>query len=53
MTFKDDIKTYINELKKRLINEMPRVREEIKVYEEKLANGQLTQTPSTAPQFNG
>ena len=53
MTSKEELKIYINELKKRLKNEMPRVRREIKVYEEKLANGRLTQSPTPAPQFNG
>ena len=53
MTSKEEIKTYINVLKKRLKNEMPKIRKEIKVYEEKLANGQLTQSPTPAPQFNG
>ena len=52
MTSKEELKIYINEHKKRLKNEMPRVRREIKVYEEKLANGRLTQSPNPAPQFN-
>lgn len=53
MTSKEEIKSYINELKKRLKNEMPKVREEIKVYEDKLSNGQLNNSPTPAPQFNG
>lgn len=53
MTSEEKLKIYINELKRRLKNEMPRVRREIKVYEEKLANGRLTQSPTPAPQFNG
>jgi hypothetical protein len=49
---KQYIKTYISELKKRLKKEMPKVREEIRIYEEKLVNGQLTKNPTPAPQFN-
>ena len=52
MKTKQDIKIYISELKKRLKKEMPKVREEIRVYEEKLLNGQLTKNPTPAPQFN-
>ncbi len=52
MGTKQDIKTYISELKKRLKKEMPKVREEIRIYEEKLVNGQLTKNPVPAPQFN-
>lgn len=53
MASKEEIRTYIIELEKRLRIEMPKVRDQIKVYEDKLANGQLTQSPTAAPQFNG
>jgi len=44
---------YLNEIKNRISKEMPRVIEEIKVYENKLRCGQLNKNPKTAPQFNG
>jgi hypothetical protein len=49
---KQDIKTYISALKKRLKKEMPKVREEIRNYEEKLAQNKLTKNPTPGPQFN-
>ncbi len=52
MGTKQDIKAYISELKKRFKNEMPKVREEIRVFEDKLVNGELTRNPTPAPQFN-
>lgn len=52
MGTKQDIQKYISELKKRLKKEMPKVREEIRIYEEKLVNGELTKNPIPGPQFN-
>jgi hypothetical protein len=46
-------KTYIEEIKQRISKEMPRVIQEIKVYERKLKNGELTTNPKVSPQFNG
>ena len=45
--------SYLNEIKHRISKEMPRVIEEIKIYENKLRNGQLNQKPKSVPQFNG
>jgi len=52
MGTKQDILIYLSELKKRLAMEMPKVRKEIRLYEEKLKNGQLTENPVPGPQFN-
>jgi hypothetical protein len=52
MGTKQDIQIYLSELKKRLAKEMPKVRKEIRLYEEKRTNGQLTKTPVPGPQFN-
>jgi hypothetical protein len=43
---------YLNEIKTRISKEMPKVIEEIKVYESKLRSGQLNQSPKVAPQFS-
>ena len=40
-------------LKNRLKDELPRISEEIRVYEEKLAEGKLNPNPTPGPQFNG
>ncbi len=45
--------TYINEIKQRISNEMPRIIREISIYERKLNKGQLTENPKISPQFNG
>jgi hypothetical protein len=52
MGTKQDILIYLSELKKRLAQEMPKVRKEIRLYEEKRNNGQLTEKPVPGPQFN-
>ncbi len=52
MGTKQDILIYLAELKKRLAQEMPKVREEIRFYEEKRNSGQLTEKPVSGPQFN-
>jgi len=52
MGTKQDIRTYLSELKKRLAKEMPKVREEIRLYEKRRTNGQLIKTPVPGPQFN-
>jgi hypothetical protein len=53
MSSKDDINNYITELKNKLKIELPRISEEIRVYEDKLASGKLTKNPTPGPQFNG
>ncbi len=52
MESQQDIRKNILELKIRLQKEMPKVRKEIRIYEEKLGKGQLTKKPISAPQFN-
>ena len=46
-------KTYIEEIKHRISKEMPRIFQEIKIYERKLKKGTQTTNPKTSPQFNG
>ncbi len=49
---KDKIQdAYILALEKRFLNEMPRILKEIEVYENKLKQGKLNETPNIAPQF--
>jgi len=43
---------YSVELTKRFKKEMPRIKKEIKIYEEKVASGQVTLNPISGPQFN-
>ena len=52
MGTKQEILIYLSELKKRFANEMPRVRKEIRLYEEKRSKEQLTEKPAPGPQFN-
>jgi len=52
MGTKQDILIYLSELKNRLAQEMPKVRKEIRLYEEKRTKGQLTEKPIPGPQFN-
>lgn len=52
MRTKQEILIYLSELKERIAHEMPKVRKEIRLYEEKKANGQLTEKPVSGPQFN-
>ncbi|PZX51879.1 hypothetical protein LV84_03638 [Algoriphagus ratkowskyi] len=49
----DDITAFLNDLDIKLKKEMPRIRREIKVYEEKLKEGRLTLNPRPSPQFGG
>lgn len=53
MSKKEDIQIYISNLKNRLKNELPRISEEIRVHEEKVAEGKLNPNPTPGPQFNG
>jgi len=48
----NSIEECLSELAKKFKKEMPRIKKEIKIYEEKLAAGQLTKNPTPAPQFN-
>jgi hypothetical protein len=47
------IEEFLIELKKKFKKEMPRIKREIKIYEEKLSSGKLTKNPIPSPQFNG
>ena len=49
---KEDILQYIEELKQKLKLELPKISEEIRNYEEKLAKGEVSKKPKTSPQFN-
>ncbi|WP_155810385.1 hypothetical protein [Polaribacter sp. Hel_I_88] len=53
MSTKEDLKKYISNLKEKLKEELPRISEEIRIYEEKLNKGELTPNPTPGPQFNG
>jgi hypothetical protein len=44
--------SFIQLLEKRFLEEMPRIRKEIKVYETHLKKGLLNNSQKTAPQFN-
>ena len=46
-------KSYLNSIKKKMTAQMPKVMEEIAVYEKKLKSDTLTKQPKTSPQFNG
>ncbi|RAI91972.1 hypothetical protein [Algoriphagus yeomjeoni] len=49
----DDIKAFLKDLELKLKKEMPRIRREIKVYEDKLEEGTLNMSPTPSPQFGG
>ena len=53
MSSVENIESFLKNLQRRLKKEMPKVRAEIKVYEQKLASGKLTKNPIPGPQFNG
>ena len=48
----NDIEEFLKDLKKRLKSQMPKIREEIRVYENKVKEGKLNPNPHSAPQFN-
>lgn len=50
---KESKTSYLNEIKLKISQKMPQIIDEIKIYEDKLNSGQLTQNPKPAPQFNG
>lgn len=52
MKSEKNIDTFLKNLRSKLLKEMPKVRKEIKLYEERLAAGKLTKTPSKSPLFN-
>ncbi|WP_268124069.1 hypothetical protein [Roseivirga pacifica] len=46
-------KSYLHNIKEKMAAEMPKVMEEIAVYEKKLKSDTLTKQPKISPQFNG
>ena len=52
MEKEENIKDFLEDLANKLKNEMPKIRKEIKVYEQKLKRGGLTVRPIPSPQFN-
>ncbi len=46
------LEEYLNEIHKRISLQMPKIREEIKIYELRAKEGKLTSNPIPAPQFN-
>lgn len=48
----NSIEEFLLELTKKFKKEMPRIKKEIKIYEEKLSSGKMTKNPTPAPQFN-
>jgi len=53
MNFDADIEEFLKDLEINLSKAMPNIRKKIKVYEDKLASGNLIQNPVPSPQFNG
>jgi len=53
MSRKETISAYLIEIKNKISLEMPRIINEVGVYERNLRNRQLTKKPKIAPQFNG
>ena len=53
MSTKEEINNYLKKLKEKFKKEMPRISNEIKVYEKKVAEGSLSKNPNPGPQFNG
>lgn len=47
-----DIEEFLKNFKQRLLKEMPKVQATIQLYEERLASGKLTKSPSQSPLFN-
>jgi len=48
-----NIEEFLKDLKTRLKKEMPKIRKEIKNYENKLASGNINKSPNPGSQFNG
>ena len=46
------IESFLSNLRSRLLEEMPKIQKEIKLYEERLATGKLIKDPIAGPQFN-
>ena len=46
------IKKYLHQLEISFSKEMPRIKEEVKIYERNLKEGKLILTPKVSPQFN-
>ena len=53
MSNEERVNDFIKRIEERMEKEMPRILGEIKVYEERLAKGELTKFPKVAPQYYG
>lgn len=51
-TKKDKLTEQIEDLTKKMKSQMPRIKREIRIYEQKAAMGKLTKNPKLSPQFN-
>ncbi|MEB2782137.1 hypothetical protein U3A58_17225 [Algoriphagus sp. C2-6-M1] len=51
-TKKDKLTAQIEDLTKKMKSQMPRIKKEIRNYEQKAAMGTLTKNPKVSPQFN-
>jgi len=49
---KDKLTVHIEELTEKMKSQMPRIKEEIRIYERKVAAGTQTISPKVSPQFN-
>ncbi len=49
---KDKLTAQIEDLNKKMESQMPRIKNEIRIYEQKAAMGTLTKNPKVSPQFN-
>ena len=48
----DKLSAQIEDLTKKMKSQMPRIKKEIHIYEQKAATGTLTKNPKVSPQFN-
>ncbi|WP_191322007.1 hypothetical protein [Algoriphagus aquimarinus] len=51
-TKKDKLTVQIEDLTHKMKSQMPRIKKEIWIYEQKVAMGTLTKNPKVSPQFN-
>lgn len=48
---KDELSEQISDLTKKMKSQMPRIKREIRKYEQKASMGKLTKNPKLSPQF--
>lgn len=51
-TKKDKLSAQIEDMTKKMKSQMPRIKKEIRLYEQKASMGTLTKNPKGSPQFN-